>query len=98
MGCRGIYPPLLQHARCVTLTMPMMFLICGSLAIVALPTHSLTPHFVALAGRKACLIERVVDAVAHELGLDPLIVRQRNFYPEKTATVHGSTHYGQTVT
>ena len=43
-------------------------------------------------------IERVVDAVAHELGLDPLIVRQRNFYPEKTATVHGSTHYGQTVT
>ena len=43
-------------------------------------------------------IERVVDAVAHELGLDPLIVRQRNFYPEKTATVHGLTHYGQTVT
>ena len=43
-------------------------------------------------------IERVVDAVAHELGLDPLIVRKRNFYPEKTATVHGLTHYGQTVT
>jgi len=43
-------------------------------------------------------IERVIDAVAHELGLDPLIVRQRNFYPEKTATVHGLTHYGQTVT
>ena len=43
-------------------------------------------------------IERVIDAVAHELGLDPLIVRQRNFYPEKSASVHGITHYGQTVT
>ena len=43
-------------------------------------------------------IERVIDAVAHELGLDPLIIRQRNFYPEKTAAVHGLTHYGQTVT
>ena len=36
--------------------------------------------------------------MAHELGLDPLIIRQRNFYPEKTAAVHGLTHYGQTVT
>ena len=43
-------------------------------------------------------IERVIDAVAHKLDLDPLIVRQRNFYPEKTAAVHGITHYGQTVT
>jgi xanthine dehydrogenase large subunit len=42
-------------------------------------------------------IERVMDEVAHYLGLDPLQVRQRNFYPEKTASHHGVTPYGQTV-
>ena len=43
-------------------------------------------------------IERVIDEVAYHLGLDPLVVRRRNFYPPKTATVHGVTPYGQTVT
>ena len=44
-------------------------------------------------------IERVVDEVAHHLGLDPLIVRQRNFYPHKfTANADkGRTPYGQLV-
>ncbi len=42
-------------------------------------------------------IERVVDAVAHHLGLDPLLVRQRNFYPPKTAAKFGVTPYGQDV-
>ena len=42
-------------------------------------------------------IERVIDAVAHHLGLDPLAVRQRNFYPVKTAAQFGTTPYGQSV-
>ena len=44
-------------------------------------------------------IERVIDQVAHHLGLDPLVVRQRNFYAHKFAAVaaKGRTPYGQTV-
>ncbi|MBL1430744.1 MAG: xanthine dehydrogenase molybdopterin binding subunit [Robiginitomaculum sp.] len=40
------------------------------------------------------LIERVMDHIANELGLDPLIVRQRNFY----AKGRDITPYGQQVT
>ncbi len=40
-------------------------------------------------------IERVIDHVAHELGLDPLAVRRKNFY---TKTKVQETHYGQPVT
>jgi len=40
-------------------------------------------------------IERVIDHVAHELGLDPLVVRRKNFY---TKTKVQETHYGQPVT
>lgn len=42
-------------------------------------------------------IERVIDAVAHHLGIDPLLVRQRNFYPHKNTSDHGITPYGQPV-
>ena len=44
-------------------------------------------------------IERVIDQVAHHLGLDPLVVRQRNFYAHKFAAVaaKGRTPYGQIV-
>ena len=44
-------------------------------------------------------IERVIDQVAHHLGLDPLVVRQRNFYPHKfsASTAKGRTPYGQVV-
>ena len=42
-------------------------------------------------------IERVIDAVAHHLGMDPLDVRKRNFYPHKLAAQHGTTPYGQQV-
>ena len=42
-------------------------------------------------------IERVIDAIAHELDLDPLAVRRRNFYPHHTASAQGVTPYGQTV-
>jgi len=44
-------------------------------------------------------VERALDAVAHHLGLDPLVVRQRNFYPHKSvgAAGFGQTQYGQTV-
>jgi len=42
-------------------------------------------------------IERVIDAVAHHLALDPLEVRKRNFYPHKLAAQHGTTPYGQQV-
>jgi len=39
-------------------------------------------------------IERVIDHVAHALGLDPLAVRRKNFY---TKTKVQETHYGQPV-
>ena len=44
-------------------------------------------------------IERVIDEVAHHLGLDPLLVRQRNFYPHKftASDDKGRTPYGQLV-
>ena len=44
-------------------------------------------------------IERVIDQVAHHLGLDPLVVRQRNFYAHKfaAAAAKGWTPYGQIV-
>ena len=42
-------------------------------------------------------IERVMDEVAHHLGLDPLQVRRLNFYPQKNATTFGITPYGQRV-
>ena len=44
-------------------------------------------------------IERVIDQVAHHLGLDPLVVRQRNFYAHKfaAAAAKGRTPYGQMV-
>jgi xanthine dehydrogenase large subunit len=44
-------------------------------------------------------IERVIDQVAHHLGLDPLVVRQRNFYPHKFSAdgAGGRTPYGQIV-
>ena len=44
-------------------------------------------------------VERAIDAVAHHLGLDPLVVRRRNFYPHKSADAnsYGITQYGQTV-
>jgi len=44
-------------------------------------------------------IERVIDQVAHHLGLDPLLVRQRNFYPHKFSApeTKGHTPYGQLV-
>ena len=44
-------------------------------------------------------MERVIDDIAATLGLDPLIVRQRNFYPDKDASDEGKdTPYGQPVT
>ena len=39
-------------------------------------------------------IERVIDAVAHHLGMDPLEVCKRNFYPHKLAAQHGTTPMG----
>ena len=44
-------------------------------------------------------IERVMDEVAHYLGIDPLLVRRRNFYPHKFTPNGGKgrTPYGQLV-
>ncbi len=42
-------------------------------------------------------MERVIDHVAYHLNIDPLLVRERNFYPHKTSTEYGKTPYGQTV-
>ncbi|MEM6409117.1 MAG: xanthine dehydrogenase molybdopterin binding subunit [Pseudomonadota bacterium] len=46
-------------------------------------------------------IERVMDHVAHYLGLDPLVVRQRNFYPSAVSIsdrTKPTTPYGMAVT
>ncbi len=48
-------------------------------------------------------IEAVIDRIAHQLGRDPLAVRQANFYPDHDSPAHdkaapASTHYGQPVT
>ncbi len=43
-------------------------------------------------------IERVMDEVAHATGLDPVQVRQANYYPAITAATHGTTPYGMPVT
>jgi xanthine dehydrogenase large subunit len=40
------------------------------------------------------VIEHLIDAIARDLGLDPLDVRRRNFYGMTNRNV---THYGQTV-
>ncbi len=42
-------------------------------------------------------IERVMDHIAHTLALDPLIVRQRNFYAPARARHHHTTHYGMVI-
>jgi xanthine dehydrogenase large subunit len=44
-------------------------------------------------------MERIIDDVAATLGLDPLVIRQRNFYPDKGTSESGKpTPYGQPVT
>jgi len=42
-------------------------------------------------------IESVIDAVARHLGLDPLDVRQANFYGPSDGTERNTTHYGMKV-
>jgi xanthine dehydrogenase large subunit len=44
-------------------------------------------------------IERVLDHIAHQLGLDPLALRRANFYaaPNPDPARHDQTHYGQPV-
>ncbi len=41
--------------------------------------------------------ERMMDAIAFRLGLDPLDVRYANLYPDAGAPAHGVTPYGQVV-
>jgi xanthine dehydrogenase large subunit len=40
------------------------------------------------------VIEQIIDSIAHELEMDPLAVRRRNFYADPGRNV---THYGQVV-
>ena len=42
-------------------------------------------------------IERVLDHVAHEVGLDPVQVRRVNYYAAEGAAELGTTHYGMPV-
>ena len=42
-------------------------------------------------------VERVMDHIAHDLKMDPLTVRQKNFYPDHNSNNHGKTPYGQVV-
>lgn len=41
--------------------------------------------------------ERMMDAIAIRLGIDPLDVRMRNFYPDAASATLGITPYGQVV-
>lgn len=45
-------------------------------------------------------MERIIDAIAHHLGLDPVVVRQRNFYPDASSPDPSRriTPYGMEVT
>jgi len=45
-------------------------------------------------------MERIIDAIAHHLDLDPVLVRQRNFYPDftKPDPARQITPYGMEVT
>ena len=45
-------------------------------------------------------MERIIDAIAHHLGLDPVLVRQRNFYPDASRPdpLRQMTPYGMEVT
>lgn len=45
----------------------------------------------------ALAIEMILDTVARRLGLDPLLVRQRNFYDPDPAKAQDLTPYGQRV-
>ena len=78
--------------------MPMISRTCGLSVIAVLPTP--VKHRISWLWWPAghAWNGGVIDAVAHHLGLDPLVVRRRNFYPPKTAPVHGVTPYGQIVT
>ena len=43
-------------------------------------------------------MERIIDAVAHHLGCDPMTIRNRNFYADKDSPHSGQqTPYGQSV-
>lgn len=42
-------------------------------------------------------IERVMDHIAHELGIDPLHVRQANFYADAPAATAQTTPYGMEI-
>lgn len=42
-------------------------------------------------------IESVIDDIARHLGIDPLLVRQRNFYDTEPGGARATTHYGMPV-
>lgn len=77
---------------------------CYDLPHIRIESHRLRTHtqsataFRGFGGPQGMLgIERVMDHIAHHLGLDPLAVRQANFYPAQGAARPGRTPYGMEV-
>jgi xanthine dehydrogenase large subunit len=77
---------------------------CYHIPHMAVESHRLRTHtasataFRGFGGPQGMLgVERVVDHIAHVLGLDPLEVRRRNFYAPVAAKARQTTHYGMPV-
>lgn len=75
---------------------------CENVTITSKMCRTNTPSNTAFRGfggpQGMVAMERIIDEVAHHLGLDPMIVRARNFYAEKDSAQAGQlTPYGQPV-
>ena len=74
-----------RTARCCMPTTPIIWNMCASprKPPAEAPTRNRPRRIAALAGRKGVLgIEKVMDHLAQELGLDPLAVRRANYYAD----------------
>ena len=84
-ACPGTCPRRLRHAPCAMPTTPTI----SRMRVVSHRCRTNTQSNTAFRGfggpQGMIGIERVIDQVAHHLGLDPLVVRQRNFYAHKFA-------------
>ena len=86
LGDGGAYPAV--NAYLVTLTGRMLAGVYAvpraSSSAIAVATNTAPPTAYRGAGRPeaACLVERAIDVVAGELGLDPIEIRRRNFIPK----------------
>ena len=75
---RGVLPPINVHMACNTYQIPAFYA-----DVKGLYTHTVPTDVYRGAGRPEILylIERLVDAAAHDLGIDRIELRRRNFIP-----------------